>query len=129
MAITQMPNWYLLKRLTVQQGGRHEIERRVLLFGVLILGIVSGGSSSLWAQTADTGALRGTVTDPSGGSVPGATVTLTSNATARTLTTTTGSEGTYTFSALPAATYTLKASSAGFSTTEVPSVIVNATEI
>ena len=52
---------------------------------------------SLLAQSAGTGALTGTVTDPTGAVVPNVTVTLTSADTNQTRTATTGADGTYKF--------------------------------
>ena len=46
----------------------------------------------------DTGSITGTVTDPSGAVVRSAKVTLTNEGTAASLTTTTGSDGSYRFS-------------------------------
>jgi hypothetical protein len=80
------------------------------------------------AQSAGTGAIVGTVTDPTGAVVPNATVTSTSKATNQSRTVTTGADGLYKFSLLPPGTYSLKFSSANFKTSEVPSVTVNVTE-
>ena len=58
--------------------------------------------------------LQGTVTDPQGAVVPGATVTLTDKETNRTLETVTNETGVYVFNALAARTYTLSVELAGF---------------
>ena len=58
--------------------------------------------------------LRGTVTDPQGKVVPGATVTLTNLDTNRTLTSVTGPDGIYLFAALAPAPYKLTVEKAGF---------------
>jgi hypothetical protein len=55
-----------------------------------------------------TGQLAGTVTDPNGAVVPGAVVKLTNNATNATRDTTSNSEGVYSFSLLPAGSYTVE---------------------
>ena len=47
----------------------------------LCVAVVFGCVSPAWAQSATTGALTGTVTDPSGGVIVGATVTVTSRST------------------------------------------------
>ena len=83
---------------------------------------------SLLAQSAGTGALTGTVTDPTGSVVPGASVTLTSTETNQTRNTTTGTDGGYKFSLLPPGNYRVRFSATGFRTAEVPSVAVNVTE-
>ncbi|HXJ16453.1 MAG TPA: carboxypeptidase regulatory-like domain-containing protein [Candidatus Polarisedimenticolia bacterium] len=80
------------------------------------------------AQTAGTGAIAGTVTDPTGAIVPNVNVTSTSLATGQTRTTTTGSDGVYKFSLLPPGDYSLQFSAANFKTAEVPKVAVNVTE-
>ena len=86
------------------------------------------GVPSALAQSAGTGAISGTVTDPSNRSVPNATVTVTNVGTGQTRTATTGPAGDYKFSLLPPGTYRLKFGAAGFKTSTVPSVTVNTTE-
>jgi hypothetical protein len=85
-------------------------------------------ASPLLAQTGTTGSLTGTVTDPSGGVIVGASVTVTSLGTGQERTATTDSVGTYRFGLLPAGTYKLKFSASGFKTAEVPTVTVASTE-
>jgi hypothetical protein len=80
------------------------------------------------AQTASTGALTGTVTDPSGAVISNATVTITSLATGQSRETATDSNGAYKFSLLPPGNYRVKFSASGFKTVEVPSITVNVTE-
>ncbi len=58
--------------------------------------------------------LQGTVTDPTGAIIPGATVTLTDNATNHTSTTTSSGSGVYTFNALPPDQFTLTVTASGF---------------
>ncbi len=58
--------------------------------------------------------LRGTLTDPQGAVVPGATVTLTNKDTNATLTSTSDDNGIYQFNALPAAPYRLSVERTGF---------------
>ena len=90
--------------------------------------VLALGVSGLFAQSAGTGALTGTVTDPSGGSVPNATVTLTNTQTNQTRTATTGTDGSYRFTLIPPGTYRVRFSAAGFKTAEVSSFNVNVTE-
>ncbi len=70
---------------------------------------------ALHGQTS-TGALSGSVTDPSGAVVSGAAVTATNPATGRTVTTKTTDAGLYSFPSLPPGNYTVKASLKGFMT-------------
>ena len=102
---------------------------RVLFTSLLVTGLVTIlGTSFLLAQTAGTGALTGTLTDPSGAVIANATVTLTNNGTQETRKVTTGGDGTYRFALLPPADYRVKFSAAGFKTVEVPSVSISVTE-
>ena len=83
---------------------------------------------SLMAQTAGTGALTGTVKDPSGAVIPNATVTLTSVDTGQARTTMTGADGVYHFNLLPPGNYRVRIESSGFKPVEVPGVTVAVTE-
>ncbi|MGI8744976.1 MAG: TonB-dependent receptor domain-containing protein [Bryobacteraceae bacterium] len=73
----------------------------------------------------DTGAIVGTVRDPSGAAIPGATVTVTNRATGVTQTTTTNGAGEYQFSALIPGTYSVKTTASGFGTQENNAVPVD----
>src|SRR5690349_4950410 len=95
---------------------------------LLVIAVLMTLTPALWAQSAGTGALTGTVTDPTGGIVPGATVVLTSTDTNQSRTTATGADGSYKFALLPPGSYRVRFSAAGFKTSEVPSVTVNVTE-
>jgi hypothetical protein len=66
-----------------------------------------------FGQIATT-SLRGTVKDPSGALVPGATVTLVDKASGNTLREVSGSTGYYEFAQIPPATYTITVSAQGF---------------
>jgi hypothetical protein len=83
----------------------------------------------LFAATADAqfrAAIQGSVTDPQGGTVVGATVTLKNNETGRTQQTTTGDEGFYRFAGLPPASYTLTIEQSGFNTKTLDNVLIRA---
>ena len=97
-----------------------------VLFCLLILCLLC--ASPAWGQTAGTGAIAGTVTDPSGRSVPNATVTATSLGTGQERTATTGTAGDFKFSLLPPGNYQLKFTASGFKTSTVGPVTVNVTE-
>jgi Carboxypeptidase regulatory-like domain/TonB-dependent Receptor Plug Domain len=83
---------------------------------------------ALMAQSATTGALTGTVTDPSGGVIAGTTVTLTNIGTGQSRTTTTDAGGSYKFSLIPPGNYSVTFGASGFKKLQVPSVTVNVTE-
>lgn len=71
-----------------------------------------------------TGIILGTITDPSGAVIPGATVEVRNNATNETRTYVTDEMGNYRFTALPSGTYTITASAGGFRTATVPGVVL-----
>ncbi len=82
----------------------------------------------LTAQTAATGALAGTVKDPSGAVVPNTTVTATSLDTGAVRTAITGADGTYRFSLLAPGNYRVRIDASGFKPVEIPSATVSLTE-
>lgn len=69
---------------------------------------------SMMAQAQFRASLRGTITDPSGAAVAGATVTLTNTDTNFTVTSTSDANGIYQFNALPPAPYKLTVQKTGF---------------
>lgn len=107
--------------------GRAEHRLVVMVFVCLSVLCLLCAPSTV-AQTAGTGAIAGTVTDPSGRSVPNATVTATDLGTNQARTATTGPAGDFKFSLLPPANYQLKFTASGFKTSEVGPVTVNVTE-
>src|SRR5579863_4101667 len=84
--------------------------------------------SPIWAQSGTTGALTGTVSDPSGGVIVGATVTATNIGTGQERTVTTDTSGVYKISLLQAGNYSVKFGASGFKTAQVLSVTVSITE-
>lgn len=98
--------------------------RRILsVTGVLFLCMFLGGQCAL-AQV-DTGGLMGTVKDSSGAVIPNAKVTLTNEGTSLVLTTVTRGDGTYIFTPLKIATYTVEAEATGFQKGRNTGVTVN----
>jgi len=95
---------------------------------VFCLGVLFACTTPVWAQSATTGALTGTITDPSGGVISGATVTATNTATGQARTAMTDASGVYKFSLLPVGSYSVKFSASGFKTSEIPSVTINIAE-
>ena len=80
-----------------------------ILFGLVLL----SSADLLWAQS-DRGTITGTVTDPSGAVIVGATVTATNTATGVSTKVTTGSNGTFTIPLLQAGSYEVSAEQSGF---------------
>ena len=83
---------------------------------LLCLGIVIMLSSVTGFAQLTTGNITGTVTDQSGAAVPGATVILKNTETGVTRTALSGETGKYEAFSLPAGTYEISASLAGFRT-------------
>ncbi|MES2391538.1 MAG: TonB-dependent receptor [Acidobacteriota bacterium] len=80
------------------------------------------------AQLAGKGAIAGTVLDPTGASIPDATVKITNTANGVTTTTTSTSTGDYTVSTLDPGMYTVTVSAKGFQNLVQKNVQVNALE-
>ena len=80
------------------------------------------------AQTVSTGAIAGTVTDPSGSAIPSVKITATEKATASKRAVQTDSSGSYRFSLLPPGGYELRFEATGFKSVVLPPVIVTVTE-
>jgi Carboxypeptidase regulatory-like domain/TonB dependent receptor len=76
--------------------------------------LIIGFCGVAWPQAAFT-SLRGTITDPSGAVIPGATVSIVNNATRITSTQVAGGSGEYQFQQIPPGTYVITANGSGFS--------------
>jgi len=100
---------------------------QAFLLIVVYLSLAFGLPEKVAAQAA-TGGLRGQVTDPSGATVAGATILLTTPAGAS-LDTTTGKDGTYQFKNLAPGKYTVKAVAQGFSLFTQENVVISAGQI
>lgn len=74
---------------------------------------------------ATTGSIAGTVTDPSQAVLPQAAIAATNVSTGVTNNTTSDSSGRYQFLSLPAGNYSIKASHAGFDTTQLSGITLN----
>jgi len=92
---------------------RYSKRPRILLAWTMALigSLVCGGSALGQATTS----VRGTVTDPSGRAVAGASVVLASGETKTQRSATTGDQGEYQFLLVPPGTYTLSVTAPGFS--------------
>ncbi|MBV9084303.1 MAG: TonB-dependent receptor, partial [Acidobacteriaceae bacterium] len=88
--------------------------------GILIL------STAVRAQIGGTGSIQGTLTDPSGAAIPGATVTATNTKTNIKTAQETTAAGLYTIAALPAGEYALTATATGFQSVTQEHVLVDA---
>ena len=95
-----------------------------ILCGLLIALSLSLSAS---AQTI-TGNITGTVTDSSGGVIPGATVTLVSERTGEARSGTTNEEGRFSFAAVQPGVYTVRVEQKGFQTLERKGAVLSANE-
>ncbi|MGE5205660.1 MAG: carboxypeptidase regulatory-like domain-containing protein [Chlamydiota bacterium] len=82
---------------------------------IFLFAVAASLTSFVFAQTG-TSSLRGTVTDPKGAVISGATATLSNPQTGYTRTATTDRTGVYQFLEVPPATYLLKIEATGFAT-------------
>lgn len=103
------------------------MKQLILMTACLLVLIVSSQPAS--GQNAATGAIRGTVSDPSGAGIPGAKVVVTNPGTGAVITYTADSDGNYRISLLPPGTYRVEFSATGFGAQVYPNIIVNVTEI
>jgi hypothetical protein len=74
------------------------------------------GAQGAWGQSSSTGALSGTVADPNGGVISGATVKIINEATGETRTETTQSSGSFLAPLLLPGSYRIEVSNPGFKT-------------
>src|SRR5437764_512304 len=88
----------------------------LLITGVVLLSL---GSGNAFGQATASATLQGTITDPTGAVVGGATVTITSKDQGWARTTTTTDTGLYRFELLPAGFYSLKITHTGFASASV----------
>ncbi|MFY9979328.1 MAG: carboxypeptidase-like regulatory domain-containing protein, partial [Candidatus Sulfotelmatobacter sp.] len=96
---------------------------KLALFLLLIV-ICLSGALPVWAQSTSTGSVAGTITDPSGAVVSGATVTMTDPTTNIVRTATTNATGRYFFADVTPGTYNISVSKAGFSTVKTEHQVV-----
>jgi hypothetical protein len=84
--------------------------------GIFLLALIffTFASVNVWAQSIVSGEINGTLTDPSGAVVPGATVTLKNLDTGATATTTTNGTGAYRFNFLKPGSYQISITQSGF---------------
>ncbi len=85
-------------------------------------------ASITFAQTSDTGAINGLVTDPAGLSVPQAQIKVTALATGEVRNSASEQNGTYSVTLLPPGVYHVEISKAGFKLLDYPRVTVTVTE-
>ena len=103
----------------------HLFRRIAVVVGSLGIICMAGVS---YAQTAQTGALGGTASDPSGNVLPGVSVSVINTATGQVRTTATQGDGRYMVPLLPPGSYKVEATRSGFKTATIEQVRVSITE-
>ena len=98
--------------------------RRLIVTGFLAVAALAFGAPAAFAQGSSMSSIAGTVSDSSGGTVPGADVTATDTKTGTTFTAVTTSSGAFTIPAVPSGTYTLNVALQGFKTAVLKDVVV-----
>ena len=92
----------------------------------LVVCLVLAMASSALAQVATTGQIVGSVQDPSGAAVPGATLRLENENTREVQSTTTGADGGFVFPNVMPGSYDLTVDMQGFQTAVYTAIVVNA---
>ena len=103
---------YALVSENARSQGKSCLHRMAILLCIFLSAAVAH------AQLLSSASINGTVKDPSGAVIPGATVTLQAKATGITRHTTTNSTGNYTFVDVPPGDYTIEAAANGFSSVQ-----------
>src|SRR5207248_7657838 len=97
--------------------------KSTMLLALVMLTLISFAPRAVVAQTID-GNLTGTVVDPTGATVPNATVDITNSQTGIKSSVKTGVDGLYRFNNLPVGNYDVSVTASGFSTSGLKNVSV-----
>lgn len=97
---------------------------RLVLFCIVALAVTAPLCHA--QASAINGEVTGTVIDPSGAAISGATVTITNSATGFKQSAKTADSGLYRFSLLPVGTYDVEVAASGFADTRHTGIVVNA---
>ena len=90
--------------------------------------VVTGTLQHAWSQEV-TASITGTISDPSGAAVPGATVTATSVERGQNYTAETNDSGLYRIPQLPVGSYTLKIEKQGFAVATHPAFVLTLNQV
>src|SRR5271170_2073677 len=120
-----VPSAVIHARVGVRQSFALVARCRRILATTLAIAVIS---TSLFSQTASTGALAGKILDPSGAFVPGAEVRLTNPNSSEFRLQTSDGAGNFHFLLLPPGKYELEANKTGFAPVRLPDVTVLITE-
>jgi hypothetical protein len=99
-----------------------------LFRSLLLFAAVAGICQFGWGQEV-TASITGTITDPVGAVLPGATVTATSQERGQIYTTLTNDSGLYRIAQLPVGSYALKVEKAGFDSASYPAFVLTLNQV
>jgi Carboxypeptidase regulatory-like domain len=95
---------------------------------LLLFAAAAGICHSGWSQEV-TASITGTITDPRGAALPGATVTATSQERGQTYTALTNDNGLYRITQLPVGTYAVKIEKSGFDLASYPAFVLTLNQV
>ncbi len=98
------------------------------MFAMLALGIMLAFAQT-FAQSTVTGGINGTITDPQGGVVPNATVTVTNIGTNNAVTVNANADGGYRVSNLPPGNYRIETTVSGFAPAKADRIVVEVGQV
>jgi Carboxypeptidase regulatory-like domain/TonB dependent receptor len=101
---------------------------RLLLWLAVVASFLAVVPARLAAQGSDLGAIRGTVTDPTGAIVLKAQITITDLATNTSRKATTNSQGNFEMFGLKSGNYTVTVTADGFRTEEITGIVLNGSD-
>src|SRR5207253_8092899 len=116
--------WKILNQLHKFRGCSVRQRTFCVLFAAFLV-LASGGVAR--SQTVQ-GVITGTITDPTGAVVPGATVTITNVGTNISQSTTTGGDGSYRFPLVPPGNYLVEVKAANFAAVRASGIVVEASQ-
>jgi len=123
------PLYSIAYEVFVEIFRRHVMRSFPALFrSLLLVAAVAGICHFGWSQEV-TASITGTVTDPGGAAIPGATITATSQERGQTYTALTNDSGLYRISQLPAGAYTIKVEKKGFATASYPAIVLSVNQV
>jgi hypothetical protein len=107
-------------------SGVHLISRLIMLAGTVAVICLCFGFSAASLHAQGYGTISGTVADPSGAVIPGATISATQTVNGTIMTAVSGKDGRYVFPTLLPAPYSLSVSAAGFELYKQTGIVLDA---
>src|ERR1700730_2095511 len=108
--------------------GRFSLKYKATYTCVIFLAFLFCDAGAAFGQGTDLGTIRGTVTEPPGGVIPAATVTVTDVLTNAARETSTNSQGNYEIFGLKPGTYRVVITAVGMSKKEITDIVLNGSD-